>query len=338
MLKIIQIIAILQGIFVGFTLFQRREEYKKTIFWLFIGCITSVVLFSIGDDDYNLIVEDSSWIFFQETLMITFFFLFIRYSNSDRTTFNKLDTLFFLPYLLNIAFEALLSQEQFKDNLFLEVCAEFTELCIIGMLLYSIYDIFKNKKDKWFLAFIVPFAIIFIIDELSYLILNSKVSILSLDSYGAFLISIFLFYFVTYKLINAPKDILPSIKNKYKSSNLSDSEIKPVITALNRLMTEEKLFKNHKLSVNEIAKRLGITRQDLSQILNVHMGLRFQDFLNQYRVEEFIKCLDQERYKNFTLLGIANEVGFSSKSSFNATFKKMKGMTPSQYRKSKNGL
>ena len=98
-------------------------------------------------------------------------------------------------------------------------------------------------------------------------------------------------------------------------------------------MTEKKLFKNQKVNANEIAKQLGIQRQQLSEILNIHMGVRFQDYVNQFRVEEFIKCLNQENYKNYTLLGIAKEVGFSSKSSFNATFKKLKGVTPSHYKK-----
>ena len=98
-------------------------------------------------------------------------------------------------------------------------------------------------------------------------------------------------------------------------------------------MTEEKLFKNYKLTANDVAKQLNIPRQHLSEILNVHMKTGFQDFLNQYRVEEFIACLQNETYNNYTLLGIANEVGFSSKSSFNTIFKKLKGMTPSQYKK-----
>ena len=102
-------------------------------------------------------------------------------------------------------------------------------------------------------------------------------------------------------------------------------------------MAEKQIFKNQKLNVNEVANQLGIPRQHLSEILNVHMGVRFQDLLNQYRVEEFIKCLHQENYKNYTLLGIATEVGFSSKSSFNSTFKKLKGVTPSQYKKQNLG-
>jgi len=228
---------------------------------------------------------------------------------------------------------SVLSLAYFENNFLLEICAELTEFSLIGMLLYSIYDVFKHKKDKWLLVFIIPFTLIFMIDEAAYFFLNAPNSLLSLDSYGIFLIAIFLFYFVTYQLIIAPKDILPSANNKYQLSNLSMREVETIKKELHRLMTQEQLFKKQKLNVNEIAQRIGITRQQLSEVLNVHMGMRFQDLLNQYRVEAFIKCLEEGSYENFTLLGIATEVGFSSKSSFNSIFKKLKGETPSQYKK-----
>lgn len=323
----------MQGLFLGFTLFQRRRDYKRPIFGLFIGCIVSVILFSIGDDDYNLVVDDSKWYFFHEPLMITFFFIFIRYSNTEKDSFNKYDLLFFLPYLIYVVFETLLNLNYFEDNLKVGIYDETIELSFLGMLLYSIYEIVINRKNKWLLAFIIPFTFIYFVDTLSSLFSNSDESILSLDSYGIFLIAVFLFYFVSYKLIIAPTDILPILDNKYKTSKLSKATAESVKKELIRLMTEEKLFKNQKLTVNEVAKRLGITRQHLSEVLNVHMGLRFQDLLNQYRVEEFVKCLHENEYKNYTIFGIATEAGFSSKSSFNSTFKKLKGITPSQYKK-----
>lgn len=341
MLGIIQIIGIVQGVFLGFVLFQRQKEYEKLVFWLFMGCIISVVLFSIGDDDYNLMMNNADWFFFHEALMVTFFFLFIRYSHSDQKVFDKLDVIYFLPYLLNLFFQILSDLDYFEPNWLPRIGVSLTELCFIGMLIYSIHDILKNEKEKWLLAFVIPFTLVYTIDEISNFF---DVAYLPLDSYGIFLIAVFLFYYVTYRLITAPKEILPLVPSittnasttptntKYRLSNLSKTEIKAIKKELNRLMIEEQLFKNPKLNANETAQQLGITRQRLSEVLNVHLNMRFQDFLNQYRVEAFIKCLHQEQYQNFTLLGIATEVGFSSKSTFNAAFKKFKGMTPSQYK------
>ena len=98
-------------------------------------------------------------------------------------------------------------------------------------------------------------------------------------------------------------------------------------------MEKEKLYIKAKLSVHDVANKLQVPRQHISEVLNVHMNVSFQDFINEYRVNAFINCLQKEQYAHYTLFGIANEVGFNSKSSFNTTFKKIKGLTPSEFKK-----
>ncbi|MEM9076360.1 MAG: AraC family transcriptional regulator [Bacteroidota bacterium] len=334
MLKTIQIIALLQGLFLLFILFKRKNEYKKINLWLLSGCIISVMLYAIGDDNYNLFVEDTDWFLFHDTLIITFFFLFVRYYKSEKEEFIKTDLLFFVPYLLIVVFQTLDKTQIVEENYGFRVSHEIVELIFLGMLLYSVYDIIKKKKEKWLLVFILPLTVIFLIDELTYLLTNSNEAPYLLDSYGVILVIIFLFYLVLYKLIFAPKEVLPkSDEAKYKTSSLNTASITSNKSELFRLMNEERLFTNNNLTVNDVAKRMNIPRQHLSEILNIHLKTGFQDFLNQYRVEAFIECLKSDQYRNYTIMGIAQEVGFSSKSSFNTTFKKIKGMTPSQYKK-----
>ena len=333
MLKVIQIISILQGLFLSYTLFRKRHNYKAPGFWLFIGCILSVVLFSLGDDDYNLFLEDSRWFAFHEPLMITFFFLLIRYLHSGLERFKRSDWIFFLPYILYLGFEFISDFSEMEDNLIIESMKVITELSFIGMLIYTIYEVIRIQKAKWLLLFLIPFTLIFVLDQISDFLPPALESIESLDSYGVFMVSILLFYFVTFRLIEAPLDLLPSMDTRYQSSNISKQDAKSIEIEMNRLMVEEKLFKNPDINVNELASTLGISRQQLSEILNLNMNIRFQDYINQHRIEEFITILNDDKYSNYTLFGIATEVGFSSKSSFNATFKKMKGMTPSQFKK-----
>ncbi|MBO6606894.1 AraC family transcriptional regulator [Psychroserpens sp.] len=333
MLKTIQIIALLQGFFLIFILLRHKRDYKDVNFKLLLGCILSVILYTIGDDDYNLFVNDSDWFLFHDTLIITFFFLFVRYYKSNKDKFNYNDLWFFTPYLLYIGFNAVKAYTTLNEFILFKIGKGIIEFSFMIMLIYTIYDIIKTKKEKWLLIFIAPLTLIFIIDELAFFATNSEDSPFFLDSYGILLAAIFLFYYVLYKLIIAPKDVLPkSETSKYKTSSLNAKNIEINRSELLRLMTEEKLFKNRDLTVIDVANQLNIPRQHLSEILNVHMKTGFQDLLNQYRIEEFIKCLENDTYKNYTLLGIANEVGFSSKSTFNTTFKKLKGMTPSQYK------
>jgi AraC-like DNA-binding protein len=72
----------------------------------------------------------------------------------------------------------------------------------------------------------------------------------------------------------------------------------------------------------------------LSQVINQLEGKNFFDFVNAYRVEEVKRKMADDRSKKLTLLAIALESGFNSKTSFNMVFKKMTGQTPSQYYKS----
>ena len=176
MLQIIQIITILQGLFLVLVLSQRRQAYKKTTFILFVGCLISIILFAIGDDEYNLVANNASWFFFHEPLMITFFFLFIRYSNAKESTFKKSDALFFLPYCLFIFFETITEFNHFSQSSILNFCENLVEFFFFGMLLYSIYDILKNQKEKWLLVFIVPFTLAFAIDEVAKLTINTQES------------------------------------------------------------------------------------------------------------------------------------------------------------------
>ncbi|MFC2443179.1 MAG: helix-turn-helix domain-containing protein, partial [Capnocytophaga ochracea] len=69
----------------------------------------------------------------------------------------------------------------------------------------------------------------------------------------------------------------------------------------------------------------------LSQIINQYEEKNFYDFVNSYRVEEFITLAKKDIDKNFNLLGLAYEAGFNSKSSFNQVFKKITGKTPSEF-------
>ncbi|MEO1029749.1 MAG: AraC family transcriptional regulator, partial [Bacteroidota bacterium] len=140
MLKTIQIIALLQGLFLLFILFQRRQDYKKIDFWLLLGCIVSVILYAIGDDDYNLFVNDVDWFLFHDTLIITFFFLFVRYYKSGKEVFYKKDLWFFTPYLLTVGFKTLNTYIPIEEGLVLGIMHGIVELLFLGMLVYTIYD------------------------------------------------------------------------------------------------------------------------------------------------------------------------------------------------------
>jgi AraC-like DNA-binding protein len=96
-------------------------------------------------------------------------------------------------------------------------------------------------------------------------------------------------------------------------------------------MVKEKPYINSKLNLVELANHLNYPPYMLSKIINTGFGKNFFDFVNGYRVEEFKKRVDDPKFRNYTLLSIAFDVGFNSKTAFNRSFKKITDQTPSSY-------
>lgn len=101
---------------------------------------------------------------------------------------------------------------------------------------------------------------------------------------------------------------------------------------LQLLMQEQKLYRQNDLSLNGLAARVGITKHQLSELLNVHLGVSFYDYLNSLRAAEAAKKLRDKRC-HLSILDIAFEVGFNNKNTFYRSFKAHTTMTPSAYRK-----
>ncbi|MEO8236434.1 MAG: helix-turn-helix domain-containing protein [Flavobacterium sp.] len=338
MLKTIQIIALLQGLFVLFVLYNNRKSYKNTTFWLLFGSLFSIVLYIIGDDKNNLFVENTDWFLFDNTLFVTFLFLFFKYYKNNKEKFTKSDYYFFIPNIIYSILEVI-EIKLHPNNIIVEVFEVFCKLTFIIYLSLILYSVVTTKRKVWITYFIIPIIILFFfsfLNDILKIVKLSELPFLSDQNFNSYLLLVvaFLFYFIAFKLFNGANEILPKTGiSKYKNSNLNDELINKYKIDLINAMQKDKLYLNSKLSIQDVSDKLNIPRQYISEVLNEHMNTNFQDFINEYRVEEFINQLKNDQNNNLTLLGIATDVGFNSKSSFNAIFKKFKGLTPTQFKK-----
>ena len=338
MLQTIQIVSILQGVFVLSVLFMNRKAYKKTTFWLLFGSLFSIALYLIGDDENNLFIQNVDWFLFDNTLFVTFLFLFFRYYKSGKEKFAKLDYLFFLPNIIYLIIE-IIELNSITENRSVEIFELGTELTFVAYLLFILYFIISEKRKHWIIYFLLPIVVLFVLSfvkDILSILGFTELSFFNNHNLNGYLLLVvtILFYFIAFKLLSKDQKILPKIEiSKYKNSNLNLKVIEKYKTDLFDSMEKDKLFLNPKLSIQEVSEQLSIPRQHISEVLNEHMNTNFQDFINQYRVEEFIIRLKNDQNNQFTLLGIATDVGFNSKSSFNAIFKKFKGLTPTEYKK-----
>jgi AraC-like DNA-binding protein len=140
----------------------------------------------------------------------------------------------------------------------------------------------------------------------------------------------FALYISIFILLNRKKnDDLFINPLKTDSKRISDEEAQRWMSNLERLMQEKQLFKRNNLKLQDVAREMNITTHQLSQFLNENVGKSFTHFINEYRVEEACKLLKNNAL--YSIEGIGDEVGFNSKSTFYATFKKIKRMTPASF-------
>ena len=125
--------------------------------------------------------------------------------------------------------------------------------------------------------------------------------------------------------------IFQDIPQKYGAKKIDDTEAVFLIQQLNTLMQEKQLYKETDVKLQSVAKNIHISTHKLSQLLNDNLGKSFASFINDHRIDEAKRLLQENN--QFTLEAIGFESGFSSKSSFYATFKKAVGKTPSEFQK-----
>ena len=102
---------------------------------------------------------------------------------------------------------------------------------------------------------------------------------------------------------------------------------------LDKLMREERPYLDPELTLNDLAQQLGLSKNEVTHLLNHHQGVNFFTYVNNYRIEAVIDKFGDSRYDHFTIMAIAEDCGFHSKSTFNSLFKKQTGVTPSEYKR-----
>ena len=157
------------------------------------------------------------------------------------------------------------------------------------------------------------------------------------SGYTSYIIGALSFSFVLYLNIlfwilkRRKKSLFFEEHQKYASKKITSLEANDIEKKLSVIMETEALYQNPDIKLKDLADKLNVSTHFLSQLLNDNLGQSFAQYINGWRVEASKKLLKEN--KNFTLEAIGLEAGFSSKSSFYSTFKKVTGVTPAAYKK-----
>lgn len=118
---------------------------------------------------------------------------------------------------------------------------------------------------------------------------------------------------------------------KYQRSGLRQKDVADYVNKIRKYMVIEKPYLDRELTIYDLSGQLKIPRHILSEVINEHMGKNFYNLVNEYRVNEVKERMKSDDMRQLTILAIAYDSGFNSKSSFNTIFKEKTGQTPSEY-------
>lgn len=190
---------------------------------------------------------------------------------------------------------------------------------------------------RWFKRFLIALVTI-LIARVIFLVFYPNWGDFGIKFWYYFIFSVLFYYIALNAIINTislslPFDIVDTEqtdteRNPKFLNNLSDMKM-----MLDAVMLEKSLYRIPTLALQDISRELELSKEQISTIINQGFGMNFNDYVNAFRIQETKQRFDKGDAANFTILGIALESGFNSKTTFNRAFKKSTGYTPIQYLK-----
>ncbi|WGK65001.1 helix-turn-helix domain-containing protein [Croceiramulus getboli] len=125
------------------------------------------------------------------------------------------------------------------------------------------------------------------------------------------------------------QEVVPFVK--YRKTGITESLALEMMEKLMRIMDEEKPYLDNELRLDDLADRLNLSRNNASQIINEQFNRSFFDFVNEYRIEEAKRLIEQGALQESTVAQLAYDVGFNNRASFYKAFKKFAQGSPKEY-------
>ncbi len=189
----------------------------------------------------------------------------------------------------------------------------------------------QQKNIKWLKTFSYVYltVLIFNLSIYSVDLIIHKGTETFFYLYPTLIANVAFIYWIGYIGFTKPNLIITDIKSPLITSFKNDNLAKKLDYEIETL----EVYTNQTLSISELSKKLNVNAKELSNYINDVHNMNFSEYLNYHRVLKTKELIKSPEAKKYTLVTLANKAGFNSKSSFNAAFKKVTGITPSQYRK-----
>ncbi|MGS2761187.1 helix-turn-helix domain-containing protein [Sinomicrobium sp. M5D2P9] len=330
------------GVFNGFlvSLYLLFFAKEKRIQNFFFGLLVLMLSLRIGKSVYSLFTEHRNPLYIQIGLSACFLigvslYFYLKSSVKNIKTVPRSWKIHYGILLIAVLFAGIIKPRATYVELWNNYFALFIYivwgiyLLISGFVLKNILKKCFNKKEKcttqelWLVGVYIGNGLIFTAYIIGYFYLYFV---------GTMTFS-FVFYALLFFLLSKRNrdTIFRDIPQKYASKKIEEVEAKALTKALNEVIRKEELYKNSNIKLNDIAEKVNISTHKLSQLLNDNLGKSFALFINEYRIEEAKRLIRES--DQFTLEAIGFEAGFSSRSTFYNTFKKLVSQTPAEFKR-----
>lgn len=362
-------IGISQSFFAGLLISTKKPftvANRLMAAWLFLLCIE--LIFALLN---SRVIEMYAFPFIAFTYG-PLLYLYVRAMTNPGLKFNWINLLHSIPFIVFFAVSVIFRDVPLLEDLryffapdrFISLRIVYSTAFFLSVTVYSILSFIEIRKHQrnlqdlvsftsgvitlnWLkilsISFYVAFLVLFVLGGL-----NMIGDIIPFDPYFAVFGFIALFSFAySFYVIKQPEIFGTEIKfkeeydkepEKYTKSGLKDKQALNYLNKLISVMETEKPYLNRDLSIQDLSEITGIPRHHITQVLNEKHGRNFFTFINEYRVKDVISRFEDPINNNFTILAIAYDSGFNSKTTFNAIFKSITGITPSEYREKKTGI
>ena len=328
--------------------------------WLFMICIE--LIFALINSN---VLEMYSFPFVAFTYG-PLLYLYVRFMTNPETRFNWFLLMHFIPFAAFFAVSVIFRTEPlvrdlrsfFINDKLISLRIIYGTSFFLSITIYSILTFIEIRRHQRNLKNLVSYTsgvitlnwlkIISVSFYLAYFILfilgglNMIGNFIPFDPYFVIFGFITLFSFVfSFYGIKQPVIFgqelkqLPDEKKeieKYMKSGLKDKQAEEYLSKLISYVETNKPYLDRDLSIYDLSQATGIPRHYITQILNEKHKKNFFTFINEYRVKEVIERFGDPKFNNYTILAIAFDAGFNSKTTFNAIFKNQTGLTPSEFR------
>ena len=353
---------VIQGLLFGAIVILSKKYKHKSVYFL----TAVIVIYSLSNlqfyfNDIGLITYDELLAYYYipwgNTVPLLLYCYVASYLNSD-FKFSRKEYLLFIPFIFSFTLSIIykianglqlennwVSHLKYYLDSYDDLLTALFHVVIFSVLFIKInnYSIKQNSFDasqvklhvKWLKGTFIVYSfllVLFVTLTILYVIYPGQISFYPLWIAMAAIIYWFGHMGIyKYGVVEQRKQIRKKKLQKPEASTGGKTK-HIIIERLKHYLVDKKQFLDASLTLEKTAEALELSQGHLSKIINTELQISFKDYLNELRVEEAKNYLKDSDFSNYTLVAIGLEAGFNSKSAFNSSFKKIAGVTPSQFK------